>query len=412
MSERRPFYFPPDYVDIAKQSGIADIAEQISKRKGQTRNGENVHDAYSACSMGVSVEEDVTVEIRDFTKSEVFKNLSNEEQAWAIEASHVVGDGEWVVVAAEMSHKDRLFPVTGFAGRMKATQIDRLTLTGAGAYEYENIQEGFFNSHQEHGFKTKLEFMQFAGAWLCSQSVGAFSLNKPEVTLPDHDRAGMDRKIELGGDVHGDFRMRQMLVPSRGAINPLGEQVPYAPYAQTAAVAGYHSIEKSLMLAACAYVLDNEHLSQREKERLFEIHLTENMPDEKPEIGASLYGDFGDDDFGLPVQDELDFMRLSGVDGDNYVASIITPGNEENLLIAKKNDRGNLEIKNTYSKNGIELDAIGVASLFDLFKRVGGAESRTSKSSILHAIACAQQELVNGTEPGHIVYRGFDADKA
>lgn len=397
------FYFPEHLHDAANESGIAEIAHKIYDFE-ENSSGEQSYNVYSGSSYRRT--EQITGEIQYFTTTKAFDGLSFNEKVTALHYGNIAlsdEDKSWHILgSAESDNHDRLFPVDRTAASIACTPEDSLTLSGVGGIEYTGFQADIFEDYATYNFKSRLAFMQFAGAWLCNLS--GFSDTRPSIDLSYVEDTGLTRRICIGGDMHGDFRAVENLIPTLGVLTPFGEKMDYGPIAPINGAAGYHSVEKAIVTALSAYVIDTDGLSSIEKQRLFEILLSERNEDTSAEKGASFYGDFGDDDFDdETVKLDLDSMRLNGQDNTPYFTAMVVPGNQDFRLIVEKTSDDTVVLRNTGSKKGIVFRPHEIPQLLELFGKIGQAESRTSTNSVLHALACAYQELMDGNEAGHII---------
>jgi hypothetical protein len=401
----REYYFSDLDRERAEKSGIADIAQKIDDFEAVTIHNDEPVNVYRECGMMLDAAENVEREFNELRKSSLWRSLSDEERRLSCIAIDKSDEASWSILGPNADAEGRLFGVPRFAGRVACSLQDCITLSGTGGLEFTNFEPKIFDSHQSYEFKTMLEFMQFAGAWLCNVTNGGRD-EKPSFVLADIYEKDMKRQVTLGGDIHGDFRMQEVLIPEYGSISPHGYQVTFAPLSERASVAGYYSIEKSIVTAICAHIIDSGAFLENEKRFLFDILLSERMPSVAPELGSNFYGNFGGDwDDGRTVATELDGMRLRAKTGDSYMAAMVVPGNEQALLEVTKRENGNLEMKNTYKDTGIEFRPLETSNLLELFMAIGKVESRTSIDSIMHALRCAQQILLDGEEAGHIILR-------
>ncbi len=401
---RRQYYFPEHLHNTAEQSGIAEIADKIDNWDKDI-HGEESFNTYTTFFPGEDrADEEVTEEIELFASSDLFRNLDADDKIQFLKAYNIDRSKNWRIIGSKaLNANPRLFELDESTVSVPCDDADRLTLSGAGAKEYVGFEPNIFESYKAYGFDTKLAFMQFAGAWLCNK-VG-LSYSRPSITIPHIEDPELIRKILMGGDIHGDFRMEEQTLPILGALTPIGSKTAFAPVHMSAGVAAYHSVEKDIVTAACAYVMDSEKFTQNEKSRLFEVVFAEEPKQSKNELGANFFGDFGDDDFDdVTTKQNLDIMRVNAERNIPYLKLFVSPYNRDLRLLVEKSPDGNLSIRNTGTEEAIVFRAEEIPELLQLFANIGEAEARTSTSSVMHAISCAYEELRDNAEAGHILY--------
>lgn len=399
--ESREFYFTDEHTELAANTGLDEISQKIKDCELIPGTEEESYCPYDSHRIKT---DETDHDIRYFTEtSREYAGMSSIEKAQVHKAYRLADYNSWRIIAGK-SHAPQLdMDTEKTIESVACNNLDRLTLSGTGASGFVDFEPRIFDDYTARGFQTKLEFMQFAGAWLCNIVNRRFG-SGPYVQIDEPDNTGVHRHISLGGDMHGDFRMGESIIPASGAINPLGQRIEYGPILNRTQVAGYHSTEKIIVEALCAYVIDDEWFTRKDKETLFETQLHKEAVDETPERGASFYADFGDDDNDTMMSRiDIDGMRLNAAEGVPYTQLRVHPTSETAALIVRKDGNGNIELKNNYIERGITFVPRDMLALFELFSRIGSAESRTSRSAILHSIQCAYDELKKDREPGYII---------
>jgi hypothetical protein len=134
---------------------------------------------------------------------------------------------------------------------------------------------------------------------------------QPKFTVRD---GAMNHSIQVGGDIHGDFRMTCTKKPTTVTISPINRETLFAPEIQTI-VAGYHSVEPYITAAMIRHE-HNQHGKQAAHKLVSEfIEVVRELGGADTDFTRGNFGDYGDGDLGWVLTElEYDIQR----DKDDY----------------------------------------------------------------------------------------------
>ena len=374
LYEGRRFTISGEGQEIARESGLSEVAEAHIKEKGgfiehieryigedkQTYQWEELRRiVHSLLATG---QEEV-----DFRLARL---SADPPPRWGIESSNTTGN---------------LLGIPNIARYIDGLPLhDAAVLSGAeGAqllHDYPEVEEGL----KKHHTNSRLANTAFAGAYL---------LQEPSVpTLDRHLTDGVVREISFAPDFHGDFRIAVGESFRDGSLTPLGDKVPFAPAGEKKLFAAYHSVEPEILMAAMRY-LEIIGMSKKEQAKIYSSILQKA----KTDLPAGNFADFGDDNTRQYLDDITDEQWWQKTiefaqDKGELMHYPITPGNNDYLfVIAIANN--NFVIKNVSSSQSEELP-IGKEEIEDfLTLLISSPGGRTSAHTLVDMVIARLDSL-------------------
>lgn len=303
---------------------------------------------------------------------------------------------------------DDMFALNSVVRRIRVVRADAILLSGISALDIHDSMPDAWENIDRLGFTSRVDFANFIGAAYLEKH--KFHPLKG-AAFTQRDEQGVVETIFVGGDMHGDFRMRKNEVYPEGSIDPMGKRRDFAPLGDETVLAAYHSSEPDILYQALRY-LNAIDLSEHEQLRIVRSAVFEFMDWLQPSSDAEEknpfvipFADYGSHDdefwarhtvnyFGDPArqkryQDEEQVI--------NWGSLGIMPGESEdgfNITTVGKNlVLGNGAVRegvvDNYKEIIIKPDSIG-GFIVAMLKQANVAGGRTSPRTLV-AILSARQ---------------------
>lgn len=144
-----------------------------------------------------------------------------------------------------------LFPIRSITSFSKASEEDRLILSGAAGLSLVNFRQRCpllsRSRYQEFGFRSFNEACAFVGGYVVGRFIDLESsrLSGKEPSFK-YAKNGIFHSVSVGGSFHGDFRMSETWLTQSDIVSPINTMTEFSPR-QSLDVAGYHSVEPEIV---------------------------------------------------------------------------------------------------------------------------------------------------------------------
>lgn len=366
------YYFPKQLEDVAYASGIDKVSAAIVE--GDPEEYEEIDSPYF--SKGIAHDLDTDEYIKQYIEQSALYSKLTIEERLIVQAIVKHEKPEWRIKGEDKDNTNRLFPVDKRLGTIACSEMDIVTLSGAGSYALEEAKfTEIFDKFAEFGFKNRLDFMVFASAWFGNRARESIGCRISLAVDPRPD--GLLRQVMLGGDVHGGFRLARISTSKKGAIGPGSLHVGFSPFIHEQ-VAAYHSTEQTIVTAIGAHLL-KINMPIEEKITLIK-ELLEKHPTADQEHGQSFYGDFGTNSEEEPWQIAHELSLMVGRE-TRLTSLLVTPVNRD-LSLELESHPDAFTMSNNYSDQTIDFKKDELQDLLRSFSNIGDTKTRTSGATI------------------------------
>lgn len=275
--------------ELSAQPAIKGIVQAITENREQ----------FPAVELMDGSTENKHRSVQEFFQSDLFKSLPQEERIESFKGTR--DDGYWFIEGPQSD--ETLWEMPSEYARIPVVSDDKLLLSGITMEDMDSAGAlGDIERYQDFSFPTKLNFANFIGAAILAkkdegETGGRDQANSFEYDISDNCK----RRVVVGGDIHGDFRIYEYEIYTEGSIDPTGRRQLYAPYPKAKAVSGYHSVEMGILVSALRHLdllARNDLISSGEQREMLENVVTryeeaQNQTGTTPFAGH--FADYGDD---------------------------------------------------------------------------------------------------------------------
>lgn len=281
-----------------------------------------------------------------FTKSQSFKELDQIEKTKSRRAFRIVNSGRsqnvsWQVESSEANGNPKTVRV------IRAIARDALLVCGITLDDLHRVAPGAIEKYCELGFENRLAMADYIGACILS---GKDSLFDTYVDFSMKDSEGIDTVIGIGGDMNGDFRIRQYETYPDGSIDPVGRHALYAPKGIETHLGSRDKAEPLVVVAVLKHLHGIGWTDDRQKAFVRDVLDTYDAADDGLR-GRGPFGEFGayDGEYQsrqltryLPDED-TDYKETQVLDmlGVSYGESLLTLLTDRQDLVMKYGKRNN-----------------------------------------------------------------------